>query len=111
MPVYDFECRGCGKNYDEYAPFDKSGEYPGVSCPGCGSLEKNKIPSPFSVAFKDPMQSSKWTDNFNYRAEHLMHRGAEERRQAEQNSHMGTRPYGEVNNSDFDIPGAFDEVK
>lgn len=89
MPLYDFQCKSCDKKYEEFSKYDATEKYTSVKCPHCNSKKKSKIPSRFSMKFDDPKSSSKW-DNFSYRAGFNMEKAQDERRSAEQLSHMGS---------------------
>ena len=45
MPMYEFECKGCKKKYDDLTKYDETGEYPDTVCPHCGSKKKEKLVS------------------------------------------------------------------
>lgn len=48
MPNFDFECKHCGKKYEQRVPkYDSD-----PKCPQCGSIEAIKLISPFSFQFK-----------------------------------------------------------
>lgn len=96
MPIYDFECKKCSKEYSELTEYDETGKYKGVKCPHCKSKRKTRLlggcgPGPAAV-FTNPKDTSKW-DNFSYRAGHNMENAKAERRAAEAQSHMGANPY------------------
>ena len=50
MPVYEFECEGCGSRFEELAP---SGT-PSLPCPECGSERTRRLMSPVSPAGRQP---------------------------------------------------------
>jgi putative FmdB family regulatory protein len=50
MPVYEFECEGCGERFEELAPSDVRG----LACPGCGSKRTRRLMSPVSPAGRQP---------------------------------------------------------
>tara|TARA_Y100000034_G_scaffold40932_1_gene50379 strand:- start:1274 stop:1573 length:300 start_codon:yes stop_codon:yes gene_type:complete len=43
MPLYEFECKKCTVQYDEFVSYDETGKYPTVKCPECGSKRKLKL--------------------------------------------------------------------
>jgi putative FmdB family regulatory protein len=45
MPLYEFKCSGCGKDFSEIR---KTGDYDNVVCPQCGSKDTQKRMSMFS---------------------------------------------------------------
>lgn len=93
MPLYEFECKKCTKQWEEITKYDEKGKYPGVQCPDCGSKKKTKIMTRAPHAmFANPRESSKW-DNFSYRAGKTMEEAKDCRRNAEEKSHMGADPY------------------
>ncbi len=87
MPLYDFQCKKCHKNYDEFVSFSKISS---VKCPYCKSKSKTKLISSFNMGF-----TSSKMDNFGYRAGYNMENAKAVRRNAEEHSHVGPNPYGE----------------
>ena len=110
MPFYDFECHKCHQIFEDMCPYDEAGEYPGVSCPNCQSNKKSRIFSAcnINVKFSNPKDTSKW-DNFSYRAGYNMEKAQNERRAAQEASHMGGRPYRNID--DLSSGDNFGEVK
>jgi|SRR6516225_5603392 putative FmdB family regulatory protein len=110
MPFYDFECKKCHLVYEDMCPFDEAGKYPSVSCPRCKSNKKDRIFSTCNlhIKFTNPKDTSKW-DNFSYRAGYNMEKAQNERRAAEDASHMGQSPYGHID--DLNQGDHFGEVK
>ena len=45
MPLYEFTCEKCGYTFSELR---KMGDYDGVRCPECGSLDTRKLMSTFA---------------------------------------------------------------
>lgn len=101
VPFYKFECKKCSHVYEDLIPYDETGKYSSVICPQCQSNKKNQLPALCAVKFTNPKDSSKW-DSFTYRAGYLMDKAKEERREAEDKSHMGTSEeiYGPEENLD-----------
>ena len=50
MPLYEYHCQGCGKNFDKMQPYESRDL---VSCPDCGSRVDRKI-SLFTHYWKNP---------------------------------------------------------
>ena len=48
MPVYEFECRKCGKPFDLFIRSTRDME--GAKCPECGSPELERLFSSFSTS-------------------------------------------------------------
>lgn len=93
MPNFKFACKKCSKVYFDITSFDKSNKYPDVKCPECGSDKKEKMATGCSaIVFKNPRGTSK-ADQFTYVAGWNMENAKEERRNAEEASHMGNNPY------------------
>lgn len=44
MPIYEFECKECGENFEELV----SPSQDDIKCPKCGSDKVEKLFSPFS---------------------------------------------------------------
>lgn len=97
MPLFEFQCKKCQKEYDEFARHDTTGEYPGVKCPFCASEEKLKLISNFSFSFKNPQESSKWyseSQGHDYRYKSKLPEVLKQREQTEKQEN----PYKELNN-------------
>lgn len=50
MPVYEFECEGCGERFEELTASDARS----VACPHCGSERTRRLLSPVSPAARQP---------------------------------------------------------
>ena len=46
MPIYEYECPGCGERFEQYCPVADSDNE--VKCPKCGA-EPRRVFSPFNV--------------------------------------------------------------
>jgi putative FmdB family regulatory protein len=106
MPLYNFICNGCDKEYEKLTAFDKSGKYKKIDCPYCGSKDKDKLLSMCNHAFSNPVGTDKWTsDNsgHDYRFKHNIPNVQKERETAEALSHMGSDPYGQADMASNDI--------
>ena len=44
MPIFEYECRACGKRFEELV----MGSSPEIVCPACGSCDAEKLFSPFA---------------------------------------------------------------
>lgn len=108
--LYEFECKKCKFRYEQYTSFDATGKYPGVQCPECNCKRKIRLMSACSVAFGNPVGTSKY-DSFSYRAGHKMEGAQDLRRRAEAKSHMGNTDeiYRPIN--DIDSGKHFGEIK
>ena len=51
MPIYEYECRGCGKRFEKLV---FSSENPSINCPECGSTDTQRLMSIFACGGKDP---------------------------------------------------------
>lgn len=105
--MYEFECLDCNTKFEELSQYDESGIYPNVLCPECGSDNKIKVPSRVTCNFTNPIG----TDIFNkhdYRHWWNIHRkggSLEQRKVAQERSHMGANPYPHIDTSnDSDGP-------
>ena len=49
MPIYEFQCHGCGLQFEAYLIRSKRGSFP---CPNCGEEGKPMIPTDVSGTFK-----------------------------------------------------------
>ena len=114
MPTYDFVCNSCKVGFEALATYDASGVYPTVKCPRCESLDKTKILSGFSFRFSNPVGTDRWCDDYEghqYRFDYNKEYVAEQRKFAEQNSHVGPNPYNEINDLAGGGGDLFGEVK
>jgi putative FmdB family regulatory protein len=50
MPLYEFECDGCGDRFEELAPSDTQS----LVCPACGSTRTRRLLSPVSSPGRQP---------------------------------------------------------
>lgn len=48
MPLYEFICADCGREFEKVMRFDQAGERP--ACPACASVDTRKKMSLFSSA-------------------------------------------------------------
>lgn len=114
MPSYDFACNACKLVFEATTPYDASGEYPAVKCSQCGSPDKIKLISGCSFRFGNPVGTDRWCDDFNghqYRFDYNKEYVANQRKFAEQNSHVGPNPYNQINDLDASGPDLFGKVK
>lgn len=47
MPIYEYQCKCCGKNFDHYIP--KMNPPESVKCPGCKTLQTQRRLSVFAA--------------------------------------------------------------
>lgn len=95
MPLYEFECKSCNKQYDEISRYDETGMYEDVECPHCGSKKKDKLVSACNYTFTNPVGTDKWNSEstgHDYRFKYNIPKVKKEREVAEAASHMGS-PY------------------
>lgn len=112
MPFYDFYCKKCESAYEELVAFDETGKYKGVKCPHCGSKKKEKLVSGASFNFTNPEGTDRWNSDSNghdYRFHHNLPKVIEQRRNAEEKSHMGAKPYRNID--DINSGKHFGEVR
>ncbi len=113
MPIYQFECNECECRYDKLTSWDDELKFPGIKCPECQSENKTKLLSQTSVIFKNPEGTDKWNSH-SYRFGHKAEQAQEQRRQAEEGSHVGRNPYKDdptAGTADIDSGKHFGEVK
>lgn len=107
MPIYDFCCDDCGHQFEDLAPIDESGVFPGISCPSCKSESKHIVPSLFAFNFANPEGTDRWnSDSYghDYRLKKKLPGVLAERAAAETASHMGTNPYADLSDTDkYDV--------
>ena len=49
MPVYEFRCKKCSKNFDDKETFAEHDKHPQVKCPDCGSSDVEEVMTPVGV--------------------------------------------------------------
>ena len=115
MPTYAFECKKCKSQWEDIAEYDSKGKYPGVSCPRCKSKSKTKLLTTCRFNFTNPVDTDKWNSEstgHDFRHKFNVDRPGgvrDQRKNAEENSHMGAQPYKEMN--DFGSDSAWGDVK
>lgn len=105
MPRYDFQCKKCECVYEEIVAYDESGKYPTIKCPKCSSKKKDKLITTCNYSFSNPVGTDRWnseSSGHDYRFKHNLPKVLDERRRAEENSHMGKNVYKEINDLDKD---------
>lgn len=113
MPIYEFVCE-CKCEFEALTSIDESGLYERVSCPSCGrSDRKKKLQSVFGFAFSNPVNTDRWNSDglgHDYRLKHKLPSVLEERKRAEEKSHMGSSAdiYGTQANDDLNNDAAWD---
>jgi putative FmdB family regulatory protein len=115
MPTYAFECKKCTKVWEEVAEYDKTGKYSKVSCPKCKSKSKNKLLTTCRFSFTNPVGTDVWNSEskgHDYRHNFNVDRPGgvrDQRKNAKENSHMGSEPYSPIN--DIDSDSSWGEIK
>lgn len=112
MPNFDFECKKCERVYEEITSYDETGKYKDVKCPHCGSKKKVKLLTACGFNFSNPEGTDRWnseSSGHDYRFHHNLPKVINERRQAEEKSHMGTDVYNPINDLNKDT--AWGDVK
>ena len=112
MPIYSFSCKKCEQYYEELTAYDKTGKYKSVKCPECGSKSKIKLVDNCSWAFGNPVGSDRWnseSQGHDYRFRHNLPKVIDQRKKAEEISHVGKTPYRSID--DVNSGKHFGEVK
>jgi putative FmdB family regulatory protein len=112
MPIYDFECKKCEHEYDVICLMSEKEEtVKKTKCPECGSRSKlERLYAP-SFNFTNPVGTDRYNKH-DYRHKHNMERPGgvvDQRKHAEENSHVGPTPYNEID--DISSGDHFGEVK
>lgn len=108
MPIYEFECKNKKCKTSKFEELCKHEEIDKVRCPNCNSKKVEKLISVPNFAFAQPQDSSMWQTNMDYRFGHNLARAKQERKIAEEKSHMGANPYSEINDITSHKEGIFD---
>jgi len=93
MPVYEYKCEQCEKVEEVLHSMT---ETPDVNCPDCGA-PCGRIISSFKI------HGTEASRTFEYNAVKTFRDGAEERRKAQEASHMGPNPYDSIDSVSPDI--------
>jgi hypothetical protein len=114
MAIQEFECKKCGAIYEELVSHDPTGKYKSVKCPNpeCKSSRKTKLVSVGNFNFSNPVGTDRWTSGgqgHDYRFKYVQPQLKENRKKAEELSHMGKNPYGKID--DISSGKHFGEVK
>jgi len=84
MPIYNFLCLDCKKEYEKLVKsFDATEKYEGVLCPFCNSANKEKRVSSFAFTFANPEGTDKWNASHDYRFYHKLPKARSEREAAQ----------------------------
>lgn len=118
MPIYNFSCNSCQKEFECLTKYDETGVYSSVKCEFCGSQEKTKLVTACNYNFKEVFGTDKWCDDYNghqYRYDYNKEYVVKQREFAEKNSHVGPKPYNTINdladNGLRSTPDLFGDVK
>lgn len=119
MPIYEFECKKCEHRYEALMSITKCNdkkELRKVKCPECKSTSKIKLISGgVNFTFANPVGTDRWNNGstgHDYRHNYNMDRPGgvrDQRKEAEEKSHMGSNPYPEID--DISSGEHFGEVK
>jgi len=107
MPSFDFECKKCSLHYEDFVSYDKTGKYPGVKCPECGSKHKRKLVSCCNFSFAQPVGTDRYENSHDYRFHHKLPSVLAERQAAEEAA-ASEQPYETIN--DLNIDSAWGET-
>jgi putative FmdB family regulatory protein len=110
MPVFDFQCNNCEKIYETLTPYDETGLYTNVECPGCGSDHKTRLITSCNFQFAQPEGTDRWNNSHDYRFYHKQPKIKETRTNAMAKSHVGPSPYNAINDLKSDKPFNFDKL-
>ena len=116
MPIYEFECNKCNEFFDIWASMSEKEKVVKKSkCPKCNSKKISEIVGAPSVKFSNPVGTDRWNSDskgHDYRHKYNMDRKGgvrDQRKYAEQNSHVGPTPYRKID--DISSGKHFGEVK
>ena len=116
MPRYELKCKKCEEVYDVFSTMsDKEKSVKKIKCPKCNSISKEEVLGCPSVKFGNPVGTDRWhsdSKGHDYRHKYNMDRKGgvrDQRKMAEEKSHMGKTPYREID--DISSGKNFGEVK
>jgi putative FmdB family regulatory protein len=92
MPMYEFQCQGCKKTWEELC---RIGQRSNMRCPDCGAATETVVSSPRAVIFTNPKGTSKEED-FDYVARWNLENAKEIRRRAEAAAGGAKSPYNSI---------------
>ncbi len=102
MPHYEFLCTKCNEEYDDFVPYDETDKYKTVKCPHCGSGRKEKLVSTCAFQFSNPVDTDRYNNSHDYRYKHKQPKIKAERENAMKKSHMGDKPYRDIDDTRLD---------
>lgn len=104
MPRYEFECEKCQCVYDIWSLMaEKDQNVKKGKCPKCKSKKKKEIIGCPNFTFGNPVGTDRWNSDstgHDYRFHHEMEKPGgviDQRKNAEEKSHVGATPYREIN--------------
>lgn len=115
MPFYEFRCKKCQETYDVMSTMkDKEKKTKSAKCPNCGSRRKDEILGAPNFNFTNPVGTSLFEKSHEYRYRWNNDRPGgvkDQRKMAEEYSHMGDNPYPDLVTGDVESGENFGEVK
>lgn len=101
MPRYEFECQKCQHVYDIWSLMaEKEENVKKGKCPKCKSKKKTEHIGCPNFNFGNPVGSDRWNNSHDYRYKYEMEKPGgvrEQRKAAEEQSHVGATPYRDIN--------------
>ncbi len=110
MPTFDFNCKDCNHVFEELCNTDPTETYPEVTCPHCKSKNKEKLLNSCNFTFAQPEGTDRWNKSHDYRFYHKQPGIRKERENAVAKSHMGSKPYNDINDLTSDKPFDFGKI-
>ncbi len=90
MPIYEFECEGCGRRFEELV----GAEAEGIACPECGSTHTERLISNVSPPGRQPRGAAVRSDESRRREREAARQGriAESRKERAAGGTIGPAP-------------------
>lgn len=106
MPYYKFSCNECSEEFEDLVPMSKFDTCPDTECPECHSKNWKKLMTSANWAWGNPVGTDRWNNSqkgHDYRFKHNIPNVKKEREMAEKLSHMGSTPYPDTSEQDFEL--------
>lgn len=100
MPFYELQCVKCEEGYSILSSMAECEQnIKKAKCPKCKSKKKTRLLGAPSFTFTNPVGTDRYNNSHDYRFHHAMDKPGgvrDQRKQAQEKSHMGSEPYRHI---------------